>query len=152
MASPRIALALTFSLLALAGCDKSEKSGNAETFALRSQCADLGEKLLAGGVHGDDVRAAQKTNYSALNNRCYVEITFVTADAGAPDYKSMRYLYDGQSKQVLAWTRMDRQGSGAEQMSCSMDENANLGSQQPNSGSDCVYINSKINEALRDTR
>jgi hypothetical protein len=79
----RALLVLAVILAAAVGCGKDEKAGSSasEIFALRSQCAELGKKLLAGGVHGQDVQATQKSNYSQQINRCYVELDFSPADA-----------------------------------------------------------------------
>ena len=103
-------------------------SAATEVFNLRSQCAALAGRLLAGGVHGPDVQARQKSNYSPVNNRCYVELDFSPADASSPDYQATRYLYDGQTGEMLAWYRVDRNGDGgAENTACSItDNNANL--------------------------
>jgi hypothetical protein len=152
----RIFLVLALSLLALSGCGKNDKSATApktqsaaEIFALRSQCAQLGDSLLAEGVHGPDVRAEQKSKYSPGNNRCYVELDFSPADAGAPDYQSTRYLYDGQTKQVLAWVRMERDGNGAEKTGCTINDSADLW--VPDSTA-CDLVSTKITDVMADDR
>ena len=147
---------LAVTLAAAIGCGKNDKSaatsktqGAAEIFALRSQCAQLGDSLLAQGVHGQDVLAEQKSKYSPGNNRCYVELDFSPADAGAPDYQSTRYLYDGQTKQVLAWVRMERDGDGAEKIACTINDSADLW--VPDSTA-CDLVSAKITDVMTDDR
>jgi hypothetical protein len=104
---------------------------------------------LAEGVHGPDVRAEQKSRYSTGNNPCYVGLDFLPADAAAPDYQSTRYLYDGQTKQVLAWVRMDRDGDGRENTGCTINDSADLW--VPDSTA-CDLVSAKITEVMTDDR
>ena len=153
MQSSRTLLVLAVVLAAAVGCGKNENGGSSATeiFALRSQCAELGKKLLAGGVHGPDVQARQKSNYSQQINRCYVELDFSPADAGSPDYQATRYLYDGQTGEMLAWYRVDRNGDGgAENTACSItDNNTNLWVPDTTV---CDDVNAKITEVMTDNR
>lgn len=147
MKSSRAFLVLV--LVAAAGCGKNEKTGSSATeiFALRSQCADLAKKLLAGGVHGADVQATQKSNYSQGNNRCYVELDFSPADSGSQDYQATRYLYDGQTGEVLAFYRADRNGAGQENAACSI---VNIPALWVSDDTNCNLVNAKITEAMTD--
>jgi hypothetical protein len=149
MKSSRASLVLAVVLAAAVGCGKDEKAGSSATeiFALRSQCADLAKKLLAGGVHGANVQARQKSNYNAENNRCYVELDFSPADSRSADYQATRYLYDGQTGEMLAWYRVDRSGDGAENTACSITDNANLWVPDRTA---CDDVNAKITEVMAD--
>jgi hypothetical protein len=159
MKSSRALLVLAVILAAAAGCGRNEKSGSdrqgsegtsaTEIFDLRSRCAELAQKLLDGGVHGPSVQAGQKSSYSPANNRCYVELDFSTADASSPEHQSTRYLYDGQTKQVLAWYRVDRDGDNAEKTNCSISDNTSMW--VPDS-TDCEAVNAKITEMMADDR
>jgi hypothetical protein len=64
-----------------------------EVFDLRSRCAALGEKLLKDNF----TSGSQLSHYNPTTNRCYVELTAGSALLG-------RSLYDGQTKELLAYT------------------------------------------------
>ncbi len=149
MKMSRTFLVLAVILAAAVGCGKNENAGSSasEIFALRSQCAELAKKLLAGGVHGSDVQARQKSNYNQVNNRCYVELDFSPADAGSAEYQATRYLYDGQTGEMLAWSRVDRNGDGAENAACSITDNTNLWVPDRNA---CDEVNAKITDVMTD--
>ena len=159
MKPSRALLVLAVVLAAAASCGRNEKSGSdrhgsegpsaTEVFDLRSRCAELAQKLLDGGVHGPFVQAGQKSSYSPVNNRCYVELDFTTADASSPEHQSTRYLYDGQTKQVLAWYRVDGDGDNAEKTNCSISDNTGIW--VPDS-TDCEAVDAKITEVMADDR
>lgn len=148
-----LALVLTISLAALSACGKDEKSSSssgssaAEIFAMRTQCTKLGEDLLAQGVRPSSVRAEQKSKYDSGDNRCYVELDFSPADPTASDYQSTRYLYDGQTKQVLAFYRQDHQGDGPAQLACSVSNNPKLWVPDPTA---CDLVFAKITDVMAD--
>jgi len=74
-------------------------------FHLRSECAQLGEKLLEKkkkeDMAGND-DWSQSSHYDPETNRCYVEITTVTADRSDPHFQGFDELYDGQTGEELA--------------------------------------------------
>lgn len=76
-----------------------------DEFALRSQCASLGRKILEGNVIGPALTQRQVSHYDPDSNRCYVELDVQTADLNLPQEQSTRarYLYDGQTTQFLAY-------------------------------------------------
>ena len=63
---------------------------------LRSRCAELGGKILEGIDAPRHPTLSQVSHYDPRTNRCYVE---VTEQSGSTYH---RYLYDGQTKEVLA--------------------------------------------------
>ena len=79
-----------------------------EVFHLRSECATLGEKILEDSPVGSALSQSQVSHYDPQTNRCYVELTVQTADAQAPvsDYLGRRYLYDGQTRELLAFAEI----------------------------------------------
>jgi hypothetical protein len=81
-----------------------------EVFNLRSRCAALGEQILEANMAGSALTESQVSHYEPRTNRCYVELTVQTADLNKPfnqQYHS-RVLYDGQTKEMLAYARIER--------------------------------------------
>ncbi len=81
----------------------------AEVFHLRTECAELGEKLLLKLY--DSPYADQESHYDPLTNRCYVEIHHwegVLREGVVTNPKLARmYLYDGQTQSLLAYYKLD---------------------------------------------
>jgi hypothetical protein len=85
-----------------------ESSRATELFHLRSECATMGQK-----IHHDPVVGYEEmlSRYDPLTNRCYVELTYTTS---TEDRKALggidRYLYDGQTRELLAQSNMGFSG------------------------------------------
>ena len=73
-----------------------EPDSATEVFNLRSRCAELGGKILEGIDAPRHPTLSQVSHYDPRTNRCYVELT----EQSGSTYH--RYLYDGQTKEVLA--------------------------------------------------
>jgi hypothetical protein len=59
---------------------------------------------------GSDLSQSQISHYDPQTNRCYVEITVNTADRSkwfGQHFIFHQYLYDGQTKQMLAMARIE---------------------------------------------
>lgn len=107
-------------LLFFSGCQKSSapipaanepsfRSPTAtEVFDLRSKCAEFGEKIMKNTVVGDARKEDQLSHYDPKTNRCYVQLTIWNADLSKGDDYFQRYLYDGQTGQVLAVVRREK--------------------------------------------
>ncbi|MCE5308528.1 MAG: hypothetical protein LLG20_12895 [Acidobacteriales bacterium] len=82
-----------------------------ESFGLRSRCAELGQKIVDENVIGIALTQGQVSHYDPTSNRCYVRLDVTTADLSTPQDKfySAAYLYDGQTKEMLA-TFSNKQG------------------------------------------
>ena len=79
-----------------------------EVFHLRSECAQLGEKILRQNTVGNALTQSQVSSYNPRTNRCHVELVVQTADlTKAHEYLS-RTLYDGQTGEMLSFSRVDR--------------------------------------------
>jgi hypothetical protein len=76
----------------------------AEVFHLRSECASLGEKILNANIIGPALTQSQTSHYDQATNRCYVELAVNTADLQHYEDYYARYLYDGQTSEMLAFT------------------------------------------------
>jgi hypothetical protein len=78
-----------------------------EIFYLRSECAKLGEKILAEhSSHISNFTDSEVSHYNPLTNRCYVETISQWADLS--DKTSIhKYLWDGQTGEILATFRQD---------------------------------------------
>jgi hypothetical protein len=112
-------LALIVSVAIVSGCQKPpsprpaldepafRKPSATEIFNLRSKCAELGEKIINGNTIGIALDQEQFSHYDPKSNRCYVELSVHTADVAHLDY-AVRYLYDGQTGEMLAWSQIKK--------------------------------------------
>jgi hypothetical protein len=106
-------------LVSIAGCSRQQpvppQSQGSQThqlptateiFNLRSKCAELAGKLDEEKLHGSAVEQDVVSNYSVKNNRCYVTLTtHPSLDlAGTSKWYNNVYLYDGQTRDLLAST------------------------------------------------
>lgn len=78
-----------------------------EVFHLRSECAALGKKILDENIVGPALHQTEISRYNPLTNRCYVELIVQSADLTKPLTSLSRYLYDGQTGEMLAATRAE---------------------------------------------
>jgi hypothetical protein len=116
-----------------------------EVFNLRGRCAALGDRILNNNVIGSALSQSQISHYEPRTNRCYVELTVQTADTTVPMQYLSRTLYDGQTNEMLAWSRLERGKKGGmvfdrQHQTTSMD----------NAGWDDA--NDYINEKMADDR
>jgi hypothetical protein len=79
-----------------------------EIFHLRSECASLGAKIMEANVVGSAMTQSHTSHYHAPTNRCYVELNVNTADLQRFDQYYARYLYDGQTGELLAFSRSEK--------------------------------------------
>jgi hypothetical protein len=82
-----------------------------EVFNLRSKCAALGEKILEDNFLGRSLTQSQVSHYDPQTNRCYVELTVQSADLD-PTHYYPRVLFDGQTKEMLAFTKIEKGKKG----------------------------------------
>ena len=156
------------SLLALGACGKNDAEKSAplahirkptasEVFALRSKCTELGDVILmrmqgrwddagAEGIARLDTAsdANAKTRYTPGTNRCYVEVDVGTINPDREVYEEIRYLYDGQTREMLAFYSTRGPGDPNND-SCT----EHLGMPAHRS---CQAINRKILELMADDR
>jgi len=78
-----------------------------EVFRLRSVCAELGEKILENNAIGPALTQDQVSHYDPRTNRCYVQLDVHTADL-REQYLLHRYLFDGQTKEMLAAASIEK--------------------------------------------
>jgi len=66
----------------------------------------MGEKVLERNIIGLALKHEQVSHYNPKDNRCYVKLSVSTADLATPleNYVKNDYLYDGQSRELLADT------------------------------------------------
>jgi hypothetical protein len=111
---------LLFAALSLSGCRQGsttktvvdepvfKKPTATEIFNLRSKCADFGQKIKNGNVVKVGLTQDQVSHYDPKTNRCFVELTVTTADLmHIGDYLA-RYCYDGQTGEILAWSKTEK--------------------------------------------
>lgn len=85
-----------------------QKPSATEIFNLRSRCAALGEKIMNENVIGSALTQSQTSHYSPKTNRCYVELDVNMADLNRYNEYAARYLYDGQTGEMLAWCKKEK--------------------------------------------
>jgi len=102
-----IVLALTGNL-AVAAEQTHQLLTATEVFNLRSRCAALGDQILEDRGVGSALSQSQVSYYNERTNRCYVEVTAQTANLNVPATYIARYLFDGQTKEMLAFSRIDK--------------------------------------------
>lgn len=99
-----------FAVLILAGCsaprpaqpERTQKVPTAtEIFNLRTKCAELSRQLDESLPYGPAWTRSTVSNYEPKSNRCYVTLE---DDDGAAHEHSIN-LYDGQTRELLAYTR-----------------------------------------------
>ena len=73
-----------------------------EVFHLRSECADLGVKILRNNPAEIGLTASQVSHYNPKTNRCYVELTMHPTNPTAAPYVLERFLFEGQTGELLA--------------------------------------------------
>jgi hypothetical protein len=78
-----------------------------EVFSLKSKCVELGEKILEETPVGSALSQSQVSHYDIDSGRCYVEVTVTTADTTVPRSVYHRYLYDRQTRDLLAYQSME---------------------------------------------
>jgi hypothetical protein len=83
------------------------KPSATEIFDLRSRCADAAKKIMSDNTIGAALAQDQVSHYDPKSNRCYVELTVHIADLAHFDDHLSRYLFDGQTEEILAWTKTD---------------------------------------------
>ena len=119
MKSPSLAV-LILILGVITGCDhfpfsKKDSSQTAKTaeqesqrlptasevFHLRTACSEFGVKIMNENFIGRALTQDQVSHYDPKTNRCYVQLTVQSADMSGKFFAS--YLYDGQTKEMLAF-------------------------------------------------
>ena len=70
----------------------------ATIFHLRTECGELGQKLLTANILQSGLSHSYQSHYDITTNRCYVELNIFSAD-GTVDNDM---LYDAQTNEILA--------------------------------------------------
>jgi hypothetical protein len=78
----------------------------AEVEQQRSACAAAGEEILADNAIGSAAYQDQFSRYSPRTNRCFVEMLVQTLTADERSDRTGRFLYDGQTKELLAFVQI----------------------------------------------
>jgi hypothetical protein len=73
---------------------------------LRSACAAWGQQILERNFIRSALYQEQFSRYSPRTNRCYVEMRVQTVDPNEHLDRFARYLYDGQTKEMLAFAQI----------------------------------------------
>ena len=78
----------------------------ADRLPQNSACAAWGEQILEGNFIRSAVYQEQFSRYSPRTNRCYVEMRVQTGDLDDPSDRFAQYLYDGQTREMLAFAQI----------------------------------------------
>jgi hypothetical protein len=81
-----------------------------EVFHLRAECEKLGEKILHEDFHGPALTISQISSYNPKTNRCHVTLTTQHSDLSQSGLFLHVTLYDGQTKEILAFYKIDNNG------------------------------------------
>lgn len=105
------AVVMCFLVLSIAGAATAAElepqfARAAEAEQQRSACAAAGEQILAGNVIGSAAYQDQFSRYLPQTNRCYVEMLVQTIAADELSDRVGRFLYDGQTKELLAFVEI----------------------------------------------
>ena len=97
-------------ILVAAGANAAEgvyqNAAITEGVQLRSACAAWAQQILEGNLVRSALYQEQFSHYSPGTNRCYVEIRVQTGELNEPSHRFGRYLYDGQTKEMLAFAQI----------------------------------------------
>ena len=92
---------------AIAADDRAHQDGAAaQDVQLRSACAAWAQQILEGNFIRSALYQEQFSHYSPGTNRCYVEIRVQTGELNEQSHRFGQYLYDGQTKEMLAFTQI----------------------------------------------
>lgn len=81
-----------------------------QAYRLQDDCVKRGELILKQNLIGSALAQEQVSEYNARTNRCYVLLSVHAADLNEwQKYENGNYLYDGQTKELLAWYRIEDQ-------------------------------------------
>ena len=81
-------------------------AADAEAAWTHGACAAAGEQILAGNAVRSAVYQEQVSRYSRRAKHCYVEMRIKTAAAGDRADRVGRFLYDGETKELLAMAQI----------------------------------------------
>jgi len=139
-------LTLTLNFLSINDLTAAERTHQlptaTEVFQLRSACANLGEALLDETTVGSALTKDQVSHYDPPSNRCYIELTVQKANPKGFDDYINRSLYDGQTKELLAFARIEK----SKKVGMIFDRQHSMADPTKNLGWDdaSAYINEKM--------
>jgi hypothetical protein len=83
-----------------------------EAYRLQDDCTRRGDKILRENIVGSALTQEQVSRYNPATNRCYVRLEVHAMDLTQLDeYDYSTYLKDGQTGEVLAFTRVKKGGA-----------------------------------------
>jgi hypothetical protein len=97
---------LAIPLIVVAGLATGQAQQILPATAEAKLCAASGEQILAGNVVRFAVYQEEFSRYSPRQGRCYVEMRVQTIASDAQADRIGRFLYDGQSKELLAFAQI----------------------------------------------
>jgi hypothetical protein len=104
------ALGVAVAVLVVAGATAADRVyqnlAAAEDVQLRSACDASALQILEGNFIRSALYQEQFSRYSPMTNRCYVEIRVQTGELNERSDRFGRYLYDGQTREMLAFAQI----------------------------------------------
>ena len=110
MASFAVAFGVAVAVLVVSGATAADGANQnlaaTEDVQLRSACDAWAEQILDGNFIRSALYQEQFSRYSPMTNRCYVEIRVQTGELNKYSDRFGRYLYDGQTREMLAFAQI----------------------------------------------
>jgi hypothetical protein len=104
------ALGVAVAVLVVAGATAADRAHQnlaaAEDVQLRSACDAWAQQILEGNFIRSALYQERFSRYSPMTNRCYVEIRVQTGELNERSDRFGRYLYDGQTREMLAFAQI----------------------------------------------
>ena len=105
-----VSLGLMITVLVVAGATAADRVyqnlAATEDVQPRSACDAWAQQILEGNVVRSALYQEQFSRYSAMTNRCYVEIRVQIGELDERSHRVGQYLYDGQTKEMLAFAQI----------------------------------------------
>lgn len=129
----RLVLCITATAFAISSCRQQKATVDnqpatnqlptaTELFDLRSKCAALGKKIMTENIIGSALTQDEVSHYNPETNHCYIKLEVSTADLSTPRerFATDDFLYDGQTKELLAFAFREGNRESAEVFSESL--------------------------------
>jgi hypothetical protein len=104
------ALGVAVAILVVAGATAADRVyqnlAATEDVQQRSACDAWAQQILEGNFVRSALYQEQFSRYSPMMNRCYVEIRVQTGELNEHSDRFGRYLYDGQTREMLAFAQI----------------------------------------------
>jgi hypothetical protein len=81
-----------------------------EVFHLRTECAQLAQKIMDENLIGSALTQTIVSRYDPRSNRCYAQLSVLGPEAGPSTGYVNNVLYDAQTRDMLAFATQEKDG------------------------------------------